>query len=64
MSRVTSRETTLRTRPAFGSRDQRSRIKSWPASVVPAMAAGVTAKLWDIADIVGVIEEWEAISQV
>jgi IS1 family transposase len=25
----------------------------------PAMAAGVTAKLWDIADIVRIIEEWE-----
>src|SRR5262249_18168597 len=26
----------------------------------PAMAAGVTTRLWDISDMVGVIEEWEA----
>lgn len=26
----------------------------------PAMAAGVTAKLWDLADLVRVLEEWEA----
>src|SRR4051794_3403026 len=25
----------------------------------PAMAAGVTGKLWEIADLVGVLEEWE-----
>ncbi len=26
----------------------------------PAMAAGVTAKLWDVADIVKVLDDWEA----
>ena len=26
----------------------------------PAMAAGVTTRLWDIVDIVKMIEEWEA----
>ena len=29
--------------------------------VTPAMAAGVTQKLWEIGDIVKVIEEWEAL---
>jgi hypothetical protein len=28
--------------------------------VTPAMAAGVTSKLWSIADMVKVIEGWEA----
>jgi hypothetical protein len=28
--------------------------------VTPAMAAGVTAKLWDVSDIVKVLEDWEA----
>lgn len=28
--------------------------------VTPAMAAGVTAKLWELADMVAVLEEWEA----
>jgi hypothetical protein len=28
--------------------------------VTPAMAAGVRATLWDLADIVRVLEEWEA----
>lgn len=28
--------------------------------VTPAMAAGVTTKLWDIADIVQVVEDWES----
>jgi hypothetical protein len=28
--------------------------------VTPAMAAGVTDKLWEIADIVKVLEDWEA----
>jgi IS1 family transposase len=28
--------------------------------VTPAMAAGVTGKLWDLSDMVRVIEEWEA----
>ena len=28
--------------------------------VTPAMAAGVTNKLWDLSDMVRVIEEWEA----
>jgi hypothetical protein len=26
----------------------------------PAMAAGVTTKLWDLADMVKVLEEWES----
>jgi hypothetical protein len=26
----------------------------------PAMAAGVTTKLWELADMVKVLEEWEA----
>jgi hypothetical protein len=26
----------------------------------PAMAAGVTTKLWELADMVAVLEEWEA----
>jgi hypothetical protein len=26
----------------------------------PAMAAGVTRRLWEIGDIVGVLEAWEA----
>jgi hypothetical protein len=26
----------------------------------PAMAAGVTTKLWDLADMVKVLEDWEA----
>ena len=28
--------------------------------VTPAMAAGVTTKLWELADMVTVLEEWEA----
>jgi len=28
--------------------------------ITPAMAAGVTNKLWDLSDMVCVIEEWEA----
>jgi len=28
--------------------------------VTPAMAAGVTDKLWDVSDIVKVLEDWEA----
>jgi hypothetical protein len=28
--------------------------------VSPAMAAGVTSRLWEIGDIVGVLEAWEA----
>ena len=28
--------------------------------VTPAMAAGVTPKLWELADMVGVLEGWEA----
>jgi hypothetical protein len=27
---------------------------------MPAMAAGVTDRLWEIADIVKVLEDWEA----
>jgi len=27
--------------------------------ITPAMAAGVTAKLWDLTDMARVIEEWE-----
>ncbi len=28
--------------------------------ITPAMAAGVTSKLWDMSDIMKVLEEWEA----
>jgi hypothetical protein len=28
--------------------------------VTPAMAAGVTFRLWEMGDIVGVLEAWEA----
>jgi len=28
--------------------------------ITPAMAAGVTTKLWSLTDMVGVIEAWEA----
>ena len=28
--------------------------------VTPAMAAGVTSKLWEMSDMVAVLEEWEA----
>jgi hypothetical protein len=28
--------------------------------IAPAMAAGVAGKLWEIADMVAVLEEWEA----
>jgi hypothetical protein len=28
--------------------------------VTPAMAAGVTDKLWEIADVVDILEKWEA----
>ena len=28
--------------------------------VTPAMAAGVTGKLWEIGDVVKVLEDWEA----
>jgi len=31
--------------------------------ITPAMAAGVTQKLWEISDIVRMIEEWEAIQR-
>jgi hypothetical protein len=27
--------------------------------MTPAMAAGVTDKLWDVSDIVNVLEDWE-----
>jgi hypothetical protein len=27
--------------------------------ITPAMAAGITGKLWEMADIVAVLEEWE-----
>jgi len=29
-------------------------------SVTPAMAAGVTDKLWEISDVVTMLENWEA----
>ena len=32
--------------------------------VTPAMAAGVTQKLWEVADIVGVLEQWEVEERV
>jgi hypothetical protein len=28
----------------------------------PAMAAGVTSRFWEIGDIVGVLEAWEAVT--
>jgi hypothetical protein len=28
--------------------------------VTPAMAAGVTDRLWEVSDMVGVLESWEA----
>jgi len=28
--------------------------------VIPAMAAGVTPKLWEMADLVAILERWEA----
>lgn len=28
--------------------------------VTPAMAAGVTGRLWEMADLVKVLEDWEA----
>jgi len=28
--------------------------------ITPAMAAGVTAKLWEMSDMVKVLEDWEA----
>ena len=28
--------------------------------VTPAMAAGVTGRLWELADLVRVVDEWEA----
>jgi hypothetical protein len=28
--------------------------------VTPAMAAGVTSKLWEMSDMVEVLEDWEA----
>jgi hypothetical protein len=30
----------------------------------PAMAAGVTTKLWELADVVKVLEDWEAVQAV
>jgi hypothetical protein len=29
----------------------------------PAMAAGATSKLWEIGDIIGVLEAWERLKQ-
>jgi hypothetical protein len=31
--------------------------------VTPAMAAGVTSRLWEMSDMVGVLEDWEAEQQ-
>jgi hypothetical protein len=31
--------------------------------VTPAMAAGVTGKLWEMSDMVNVLEDWEATKQ-
>ena len=28
--------------------------------ITPAMAAGVTSKLWEMSDMVKVVEDWEA----
>ena len=33
-----------------------------PSPCTPAMAAGVTPKLWELADMVKVLEDWEAIT--
>ena len=30
-----------------------------PFGVTPAMAAGVTGRLWELGDLVAVLEEWE-----
>jgi hypothetical protein len=32
--------------------------------VTPAMAAGVTDKLWEIGDVVAMLEKWEAATEV
>ena len=32
--------------------------------ITPAMAAGVTPKLWEMSDMVAVLEEWEAARSV
>jgi hypothetical protein len=32
-----------------------------PFKVTPAMAAGVTPKLWEMSDMVTVLEDWEAL---
>jgi hypothetical protein len=32
---------------------------SLPPSVIPSMAAGVTDKLWEMSDMVKVLEDWE-----
>jgi hypothetical protein len=29
--------------------------------ITPAMAAGVTSKLWEMADMVAALEDWEAL---
>ena len=29
-------------------------------TVTPAMEAGVTDRLWSLADIIGIVDEWEA----
>jgi hypothetical protein len=33
---------------------------SLPPSFTPSMAAGVTDKLWEMSDMVKVLEDWEA----
>ena len=32
--------------------------------ITPAMAAGVTSKLWEISDMVKVLEDWEAAQKI
>jgi hypothetical protein len=31
--------------------------------VTPAMEAGVTDRLWSLADVVGIVDEWEAVQE-
>jgi hypothetical protein len=32
----------------------------YDAALTPAMAAGVTDRLWEMSDMIGVLEAWEA----
>jgi hypothetical protein len=35
------------------------RSRSWASTISPTMAANVTKRLWEIGDIVDVLEAWE-----